>query len=962
MFYGGSCAGDAAMQMPLKTIVISFFVITALACCTKKSSRQLPFEDGHANSALLQQYAAAKQYDSVLLLGNRWLNNKIAGGNCDTAMILANTLYKLLADANALQKKLMLNVYGKRGTIEKDTAALRKMHALFAGNYFFDHFNQVYDEEYTGIAEYFIALARKFPFLNADIGGFYQTLGISYNIAGDLKKAGGYYAMAYESDLRNYYDTTVVNHKGYLSLIPSSVQNMCTALNEGGKADSALKLIAKTLKLDIKKHYNLSGLYIQQCESYLVQHDPVQALISVKHAEDHLPMILQEASDDEDTIKRFQKRNFEILLAKTMIAAQQHDHSAYLSLAQKTLSAIIELEGSYHERFIGKTLLQLGSAYKQNSKPDSAVWFFHQALFTVAQVDSSGIYSFPAEKNIYAENTIMDALDSLAMMWDEQYVQTKQVTFLKKALQARKLAFIAERKLFEAFSYDESMKSQLLLSKKRSENALNNCWLLWQSDHDRQWIEQAILMNENSKAIALLHSLKKNTALNNLQEQDSMAVSLSRNRLSVITLEKELNSTTDPSRKMDLQNQLKGLYDQGLLWENELRSRLPGYKRTGIDTSLLSLDAIKKRLLDKQTCLLQYFRADSGAFVVWLDGEQSQGIKWLPESSLRIVDSFTAACRKEHGLYERDQSAFFSLAKNCTDIALPDGIQQQIKNGQYKKLLIIPDGGFSMLPFDALTLAGDQFLVRFSTVHTGYSISTLLANDATKTKTGEMTVFAPFTKTGNGSLQRLEFSQDEANAIYAAKKQAIVYTDTTAGINRFRQALGSSGIIHIATHATGNDSVQQVNFNDAALDVTELYASRTNAELVVLNGCETGAGRLDPNEGPLSLARGFYYAGARNVINSLWQIDDLASAGMFGNFYNHYAGKTGAALHNAKLNYLNTNSGRLKAPYYWAGLVHTGIDTEQPGSKKSWWWIFPVVLAIIVSVVLAPLIYKRRRL
>lgn len=936
--------------MPRLTDNIKIFItILLVACsCTNK--------DGQPASSIKEQHEIVcipqTADDSIYCSAIQQIDSLFSLGHPKEAIDSMGKTYDLLKGSDSLQRSFLNHIYERRNIIEQDSAACLVFYYTFTELYP-RLFRSVYEQAYTDVAEYFIRLQRTKQLPYPDyLLNFKTHLGISYHIAGDLKKASGYYNEIY------VYDTS----SGNPYYIGGSVQNIAIALNQWGKQDSTVRLIDKTLALGITNHSDQAALYILQSEAFLENDNIPAAITAANKAEHHLPLILNDTDEAWKNATNLAKRRFALFDIKAVIAGRQQDAALFLFYARKTLQAVLEVSGTYRERDAGKALLQLGSAFKQNNQPDSALWCFHQALYTVAQVDSSDIHSLPEEKYVYPENTMMDALDSLAMMWDKQYVQTKQLSFLKKALQARKLAFIAERKLLEAFSYDESMKSQLLSSKKRSEYALNNCYLLWQNNHDRQWIEQAILMNENSKAVALLHSLKKNKALNDLQEQDTVAVSLKRNRFHIITLERELNNTTDQKRKKEIQNTLTKLNEDGLLLETDLKSRLPGYKRTGADTSLLSIDSIQKRLLDDQTCLLQYFRADSGAFVVWLDGKQHQGMKWLPENSLRIVDSFTDACRSAHGLFEKDSTAFFSLAKTCTDIALPDSIQQQIKNGQYKKLLIIPDGGFSMLPFDALTPAGDQLLVYFSTVHTGYSISTLLANEDTKIKGEGITVFAPFTKTAIGKLQRLKFSQNEADTIAAAKKRAVIYTDTAAGINLFRKALPVNAIIHIATHATGNDSVQQVYFSDAALDVTELYASSTHAELVVLNGCETGAGRLDPNEGPLSLARGFYYAGARNMINSLWQIDDQATAGMFGNFYHDYStGHTGSALRNAKLDYLSTHSGKQLAPYYWAGLVHTGIDTEKTGSKKNWWWIFPAALAIVASLVLAPLIYKRRR-
>jgi CHAT domain-containing protein len=80
-------------------------------------------------------------------------------------------------------------------------------------------------------------------------------------------------------------------------------------------------------------------------------------------------------------------------------------------------------------------------------------------------------------------------------------------------------------------------------------------------------------------------------------------------------------------------------------------------------------------------------------------------------------------------------------------------------------------------------------------------------------------------------------------------------------------------------------------------------ARRFDLDLAVLSACESGGGKLERGEGLNGLARAFRLAGTRELVVSLWKVDDAATATLMGEFYTRLAGGTSpaSALRGAKL-------------------------------------------------------------
>lgn len=100
--------------------------------------------------------------------------------------------------------------------------------------------------------------------------------------------------------------------------------------------------------------------------------------------------------------------------------------------------------------------------------------------------------------------------------------------------------------------------------------------------------------------------------------------------------------------------------------------------------------------------------------------------------------------------------------------------------------------------------------------------------------------------------------------------------------------------------------------------MNEIYNLQLQTKLVVLSACKTGIGAVIPGEGLMGLSRAFQYAGANNLIASLWKVGDRSTAELMIAFYTYL--KKGysmpRALSAAKRSMINNR--RYAHPRYWA--------------------------------------------
>jgi CHAT domain-containing protein len=252
-----------------------------------------------------------------------------------------------------------------------------------------------------------------------------------------------------------------------------------------------------------------------------------------------------------------------------------------------------------------------------------------------------------------------------------------------------------------------------------------------------------------------------------------------------------------------------------------------------------------------------------------------------------------------------------------------------------KRIIVVPHGVLTYLPFAALMDSSSQYVAeRFVLLHvpTSAALPALRAKSS-ETRPERASIFAPVQRT-------LPATEIEAEAVAKVLIGAETLVGNRATEGRFRSALQRGGIVHVATHATLNSrnplfstiefagGQRGVAANNGRLEAHELLGMRISSPLVFLSGCETAIGgawstRFDSGEDYAALAQTLLYAGARNVVATLWRIDDDGAAEFATAFYEALRGDGFAeALAEAQRSFIQNP--KYRSPYYWAAYQVSG--------------------------------------
>ncbi len=595
----------------------------------------------------------------------------------------------------------------------------------------------------------------------------------------------------------------------------------------------------------------------------------------------------------------------------------------------------------------------------------------------------AGIYDNPSLRDIENVNLTLDLLSMKGRLLCRRGVLTSSQQDLSESLNTYLLSdsvIVLSRR-----TYQDNTSKALLSADARSlyAGAIEAGYHLFQLAGDDAYLDLVFSYSEKSKSLLVLEKL-----------HDLYAKTFSGIPQAVVKREKELLQQIEfysnqiraksdevpvppqvaswESRLFDLRMEQEALLDH-------LRESYPDYYNLKHNISTATPDQVQEELLAPQEVLLEYFLAEENLYIFLISKTQRGFLEVpLPDDLQGLIQRF-----RQSILMQGDD--FYDCSHRLYQLLVAP-LEKQLAG---KELIIIPDGILGYVPFEVLLRQAPTpeeyyrhrqlpYLLRAYPMRYSFSASLALRQQDRPRHSGKGQVLALAPAFSDSMIfepagRAFAPLQEGSKEIDLLRHR--FYGDFWQGEvleSRFKKEGGHYRLIHIVTHTLVDDQrpslskfvfSQSDSLDDGLLNAYELYNLSLDAELVTLSACNTGFGKILDGEGVASLARAFAYAGAPNLVMSLWPVRDNTTPVIMDHFYENLEKgmSKGRALQEAKIYYLDNSRQLYLHPFYWGTFIYVG-DQEPIAldiKRKA-----PLLLFFLAAAgILIPVIwwYRRRK-
>ena len=817
---------------------------------------------------------------------------------------------------------------------------------------------------YTNIGEYTKAIQVQLQALDLTEKLYKKnSLIYAYALLGlaNIYIAKEQYSLA-EEYLLNYIDIINKNYGNNIMLLVNAYINLGIIYNAKENYDLSLQ-------------YYLTALDIY--EQNLEQNNPL--VLSLLN---NIAIIYRKMGNYETAINYYKqilhlsKSNKNIVAAYTNIASiffNTDKLDSAIIYYKKVISFISKNYGQYNSSLI-IPYMNLGYVYMRKKQYNKALIYFQKAINSnIKQKTDPNLLITPQKIQHYTNGIkLIEALSNKASIFIKLYSETDSILFLQKAF---KTFLVADSLVLEIRKLTITQEDKLALNShsiKIHENAIFTCRLLASKIPQKKdfYLSKAFFFVQRNKASILVEAINATKARKIAGIPDSLVLKEKKLKEQITFLENKLSFLQEYGLINQTELNLENIEDQELKLKTQIFNLKNQYRQLikFFEKNYPQYFEIKYLPNTIELSKLQKVLSPTQMVISYLYGHQNLYIFTITKDSLSIaVSKINNLSDTIKLFYNAMQSPYMESIKTYTKTAyniftyiMPNNIPNYITD-----LIIIPNDILNIIPFEALlyndSLPQDlrnfkeyPFLIKKFNISYSYSsylfYSTHFDKNLSLGPIDFLGIAPGFLKNNTPffmgeRISPLPGTIEEVKSIAKLFAQNTltykILIDTNATETNFKNLkLNDYKIIHIATHGfifseqperSALIFSKQEEPDDGFLFVNEIFNLTINTSLVNLSACETGMGKIFKGEGVLGLSRAFLYAGAQNLVISLWKVSDKATVELMTNFYQYLLQEniqiTTKTLYNntlrkAKLKMINS---KLSHPFFWASFILIGL-------------------------------------
>lgn len=824
-----------------------------------------------------------------------------------------------------------------------------------------------------------------------NLANAYNSLGIRYKRKSDYNKAMNYYKLSLDIRLNRLGENHLDVAGSYfcIGLLFQSESDMNKALEYYMKTlqiynDLLPKIHYRKLQLNemIGELYRYRGNYSKALEC----HSECLSIGKSIYGNEGIEMIplLHKVGASNEGMKKYEKAlecylkaieiNKKFYRVDNLYIAQTYAYlgELYREMEQYDLALEYHIKSlKINKKILGENTEKvslnyffIATSHEKKEQFDLAAVYFRKSIYANLNIsyDSTCRYCQPAIGKSINKALLIDAIGNLVRLYSDSsaFLPTlENQHYVLKLCQMADTVFNQRRKL----AIDQSDK---LMGGSYSATiyarAMNTCLQL-------DSLNLAFEFSEKNKAMVLQASMANANALQLAGIPDSLLQEEMNLQKEVALYTQKLAEKPDSVQEVLFRDRL---FSTNRSYEKLIEHFEADYKEyytLKYNNKMVTVPEIQSSLNDK-TCMLSYFTTDSVIYIASISKNSFKVVKVnKPDNFEKQVTLFQKAILTQNDVIYKNYGE-----KLYKTLFPENSIAQDIES-----LVLIPDGALTTIPFEALLNNNKEYLIKDYNISYAYSANLWYQkqNKPAKTYDYNFLAFAPVFADGSTAgttlrtrsmfteMDSLAYATDSVATrgsmlngeqitalpatetevtdifnLYKKKhKKALVKTHAQAN-EPFAKSdtLSNSRIIHIATHGFVNEEKPELSGLLLAQDTTlsddgilysgEIYNLNLNADLVVLSACETGLGQIKKGEGVMGLTRALMYAGANNIIVSLWKVSDQSTSQLMVDFYTKMLKDKknkknySQLLREAKLEMIN--GGTYSHPYYWSPFVLIG--------------------------------------